>query len=422
MLVRYFFPNFSVLSTQHSALGLRMGARAGVLAAPWAVRWRRVALAAALAVALCAVVVGAGTHGGRTAVRTALFLPDMFPGAAIRPLTWITPAPRCEEVAIRYADVETVGDLCYPAGGAREGGIVLSLGVHPLERDDPLLRQVHDGLARMQLAVLRMQSPDLSNGRVVPREIDGLVSAFELLRAHPAVDPRRVGLAGFSVGGSLSLVAAADPRIRDDVALVYSFGGYYDALTVLRAITTRTVSDGTREIAWSPHPWSERVFAEQLVHTLPDDGEREFLLALLRDADLPRDEAFWVQYEPRPLQPLGELLYRLLALEQPADGDAVLRLLPERGRDTFRYLSPASHAGELRAPVYLMHDVGDSLIPYTESRALVASLPPAVHVRYDEFHMFEHVTPRDPATMLGSLADLLALWRHLYAIFLVLSE
>ena len=44
----------------------------------------------------------------------------------------------------------------------------------------------------------------------------------------------RIGLAGFSVGGALSIVAAADPRIRDDVRLVYSFGGYYDAFGVLR--------------------------------------------------------------------------------------------------------------------------------------------------------------------------------------------
>ena len=64
---------------------------------------------------------------------------------------------------------------------------------------------------RTQLAVLRVQSPDLSAGRIVPREVDLLVAAFETLRAHPRVDPTRIGLAGFSVGGSLSTVAAADP-------------------------------------------------------------------------------------------------------------------------------------------------------------------------------------------------------------------
>ena len=69
-----------------------------------------------------------------------------------------------------------------------------------------------------------------------------------------------------------------------------------------------------------------------------------------------------------------------------------------------------------------MHDVGDTLIPYTESRRLVASLPTDVPRRYDEFHMFQHVTPRAPAEMLGSLGDLVALYQQLDAIFLALAE
>lgn len=378
-----------------------------------------VALVLALALVVLLLV---GTHAGRTAVRTLLFLPDMFPGAPVRPLTWITPPPRCEEVEVRYADTATVGDLCYPAGGAREGGVVLSLGVHPLQRDDPLLVQVQDGLVRTQMAVLRLQSPDLSAGRIEPREIDALVAAFALLRAHPEVDPARVGLAGFSVGGSLSLVAAADPRIRDLVALVYSFGGYYDALAVLDAIAARRISRDGLLAPWEPHPWSVRVFAEQLIHALPDEAaeEREWLLARLHTPEaaepLPPEEV------RAQLSQLGRLILLLLEAEGPVDSEALLAALPDPSRARFRYLSPATHLAQLRAPVYLMHDVGDRLIPHTESRALAAQLAPELLARYDEFHMFEHVMPRDPAALIQFVPDLVALYQHLYAIFLLLTE
>jgi len=396
-------------------------ARPAVPARPRGRAARRL-LVGALVLALALVVLLlVGTHAGRTAVRTLLFLPDMFPGAPVRPLTWITPPPHCEEVTVHYADRDTVGDLCYPSGAGREGGVVLSLGVHPLQRDDPLLVQVQDGLARTQLAVLRLQSPDLSAGRIEPREIDALVAAFALLRAHPAVDPARVGLAGFSVGGSLSLVAAADPRIRDQVALVYSFGGYSDALAVLDAIATHRIRRDGALVPWEPHPWSVRVFAEQLIHALPDDAaaERDWLLALLDDPEAAEAEP---PDAPARLSPLGRQIRALLTTERPVDSEALLAALPEPSRARFRYLSPASHLAELRAPVYLMHDAGDRLIPHTESRALAAHLPPGLLARYDEFHMFEHVMPRDPTDLVQFVPDLVALYQHLYAIFLLLTE
>ncbi len=368
-----------------------------------------------VAVALLALAVAlAGTHGGRTAVRTLFFLPAMFPDSPVRPLGLISGPPRCEEITIRYADVEAPADLCAPASGGRHGAIVLSLGVHPLDRHDPFLVQITDALVRTDLVVLRPASPDLTAGLIAPREIDGLVAAFQALQARPEVDPARVGLAGFSVGGALSTVAAADPRIRDDVRLVYSFGAYYDARDVLGAIADGRVADEGREEAWIPHPWSVHVFVEQVVAALPANAERDYLTAVLADPEAAGPPTF-------PLPPLGQMLYDMLA-GQHVDGEALLAALPPTARDTFYRLSPVAAVRELHAPLYVMHDVGDTLIPYTESRRLVESAPPGVLRRYDEFHMFQHVTPREPIAVLGSLGDLVALYQHLDAVLLALTE
>ena len=375
----------------------------------------------ALTLGLLALLVG--THAGRTGVRTLFFLPEMFPGAPPRPLTLVSAPPICEEVTLAYADTTAVGDLCYPPGSGPYGAIVLSLGVHPLDRHDPFLVRLTDGLARTQLAVLRVQSPDLSAGRIAPREVDLLVAAFQTLQAHPRVDANRVGLAGFSVGGAVSTVAAADPRIRDDVRLVYSFGAYYDAISVLRAITSGQIQVDGSDRPWTPHHWTVHVFAEQILGALPDEAERAYLAAVLARADA-GPEAL-AQQRPEPpaaLSPLGQMVYTMVADGGRIDGEALVAALPPSARATFAQVSPATHVTDLRAPLFLMHDVGDTLIPYTEARQLVASLPPTVARDYAEFHMFEHVYPRAPHELLAFAPDLIRLYGQLYAVLLLVTE
>ena len=71
-------------------------------------------------------------------------------------------------------------------------------------------------------------------------EIANLVAGFRSLRELEYVDARRLGLAGFSVGASFALVAAADPTIADDIAFVNAFGGYYDTADLMAPNRRRT--------------------------------------------------------------------------------------------------------------------------------------------------------------------------------------
>jgi dipeptidyl aminopeptidase/acylaminoacyl peptidase len=87
-----------------------------------------------------------------------------------------------------------------------------------------------------------------------------------------------------------------------------------------------------------------------------------------------------------------------------------------------RCWSPAAHVANIRAPMFVMHDVGDTLLPYTESRRLLDDLPAEVPRRYAEFHMFEHVYPKDPTQLLRFVPELVELYQHLYAVLLVLTD
>ena len=97
-----------------------------------------------------------------------------------------------------------------------------------------------EGLARAGLVTLLPISADLNAGNIYPSEIDALVRAFETLEARPEVDPARIGFIALSVGGGLAMCAVADPRIRERVAFVSTFGGYFDARDLFVDVISRT--------------------------------------------------------------------------------------------------------------------------------------------------------------------------------------
>ena len=81
-------------------------------------------------------------------------------------------------------------------------------------------------------------------------------------------------------------------------------------------------------------------------------------------------------------------------------------------------VSPSAYLGQVHAHLYLMHDLDDSFIPFTESRDLVALAPPGVIERYTEFSIFAHVIPDRPVPWQTFLPDLWRLYWHVHAVML----
>src|SRR5436189_3705711 len=84
------------------------------------------ALGALLVVLLLALVVF--SHPARVAVKTLLLMPDMFPTSPLRPLTWLTAAPRFEEYSYDFSVGHVDSDIYLPAGPGQHGALVLLLG------------------------------------------------------------------------------------------------------------------------------------------------------------------------------------------------------------------------------------------------------------------------------------------------------
>ena len=317
----------------------------------WGVRRRLRAVA--MLIALMAAVAAWPT--AYSVVRATAFTADVVFRLPDRPITWFTGDPSTQR--FEYAEGGH-GVLTLPAGDDAVPGLIVALGADPADADDDRVVRFTEGLARIGFAVLLTQSDELDDAVVLPLEIERLTAAFEALAAHPRVRADRVGYVGLSAGGSLTIVAASQPEVADDVRFVVAIGPYFDAASLAASVLSERYRTPEGVEAWDPAGISERAV-------------RGTLLASLAEGELAAFEA-----GGRPTLEAAE---------------AFLAGLGAAPRANLEGVSPRHHIDGLRAPLYLLHDRTDAFVPWTESEALAAASEPAIYHRLD---LFEHVDPR----------------------------
>src|SRR5881409_1329642 len=118
-----------------------------------------------------------------------------------------------QRVGIRVEDTELDGVLHLPGTTTVGGAAVLhGFGGHP---DQPHIVATCDALAHAGVAALRFAYRDHQPPRMTLESgLADAAGAVRLLKAHPDV-PERLGVVGFSFGGTVAaLVAGRDSRIR----------------------------------------------------------------------------------------------------------------------------------------------------------------------------------------------------------------
>jgi dipeptidyl aminopeptidase/acylaminoacyl peptidase len=344
---------------------------------------RRARLSAfALAALIAALAVW---HPSRVAVQALLLLPALFPSAPVDPLGLLTAAPIREQYAYPYAGGTVEADLYRPAGGDQHGAMMLLLGAGDLPRSDVAVHFA-DGLARLGIVVLVPESSGMLAERLSFDEVDAVRASLDLLGSQSDVDTDRIGLLGLSASGGVSIVAAAQADLRDRVRFVNSFGSYDDALTLVADVSSRSIELDGQVRPWEPEERTREVVSLALTGTAT---EQSGLVSELMHDTPSRDRA-----------------------------RALIAQLPPTTLAQLRAISPATYLGQLRAHLYLMHDVDDPFIPFTQSRDLVARAPAGVVQRYTEFSIFAHVIPDRPVPWQTFVPDLWRLFWHVHAVLL----
>jgi acetyl esterase/lipase len=355
----------------------------------------------------------------RVAMQTAVLLPNLL-DAGPKPLNLFSEAPRRSSVA--YRPTETGGEpdlaeLWLPAWASSDrqaGAMLLVFGVNNLGRNHPAIERVADGLARTGVAVLVPDSRTLLEGRLEVGEIDGVVRAFQLLAARPEVDRSRLGIVGFSVGGSLALLASGDPRISREVGWVNAFGAFADASTYLAAVSAHAyrAADGTA-VPWTPTPLAREVYLRFLLDQVDDARDRRRLDAAFSEPIL---EAIRPSPDPRLRAALdtdaARSVHDLLTASSLDDATAAIDALPAGALAFIEAISPVRHLDGILAEVHLMHETEDHHVPFVESRALASALAPGERLAaHTEFRLFDHVQP-DDLDLVAAAPELVKLLLH----------
>ena len=395
-------------------------------------------------------------------------------GSAVRSLTVVSRGRRL------------AADLHAVEGAGPRPGIVLTHGVIESGKDDPRLVDLAARLAGCGFVVLVPELPGLKSLRLDMEESDHVAAAFRLLLSLDEVDEDRAGLFGFSFGVGPTLKAATDPSIREKVKFVVSFGGYFDALNVLRYVTTgRDEFRGHRHLQ-PPAAYARRVLTENLLHRVPGDRDRAILSRLLDDGpsdpereaspagdaardgpraaagpereappagDVARDgrqaaadsereappagdaardgrraaadsEREAPPHSPDQLTEGGRAVYELVRNRDPARVPVLAEAVDPAVRDYLESLSLRGVAPQVKARVLIGHGDTDPLVPSTESLRLADALPDPGRAHAVILNVFTHVDARLSVRSIREFltTSLPSCWRFYGLIFRILKQ
>jgi acetyl esterase/lipase len=348
----------------------------------------RTAVALGLGVAVVALAALALHPGVRATAKAASVLDDAFGGPLPRP--WALSVERNEE---------QIGGVVIDRYSSRADAprILLLPGAAPAGRDDERVVALASSLAAAGREVV---VPELSLFSE-ELDVDDVTRVVEVAERNCRADDGLV-LMGFSYGGALALVAAADERVAGCIDLVATFGAYADLVGVLQAaVTGVTVVDG------QVYPWDaadqaivQTVLRDAAMKLVPEEQRKPLRRALDR-----RD--------PAGLPGTADLVYRMMTAEDPMVVADLARGLPPPGQGLFETFSPVDVADEIEADVLAVHALDDPAVPAAELRRLDNAFPEAEVMTV---RSFDHVDLSTDDGLVPLVTDLLTAWSFMQAV------
>jgi len=274
-----------------------------------------------------------------------------------------------QDVTVEGRDGPIRARLYYDPQQTARRPLVIAHGVHYQGIDEGRLVPFAKNLAAAGMMVMTPELADVIDYRITDRGVGIIADSARYLRdeapvvsAHP-----EVGLVGFSFAGGLSLLAATDPAIQDDVGYVMSVGGYHDLGRVMRFLITNQLEtpEGTEQVKAHEYGLVVAVYGE-LDRFVPKEDHEAIESAFRAWLQEKREQAR--AQADKATTPEGKRLFHLLEEGKLVElRPQLLALLKERQAELER-LSPAGRLDRVHAPIFLLHGTGDTVIPPAEAR------------------------------------------------------
>ena len=209
--------------------------------------------------------------------------------------------------------------------------------------NDPRLVNLANTFARLGFITV---VPQRIEGQLImsTKDVEDIVETVLFLKNKPDLNIGTVGLFGISYGNGPVIAASSDPRIKQDVSFIISFGGYYDIKNLFNFVTTGEYSYQDIKGRVEPHSYAREILAKTLAYY---NASEETLLTSNQFEKLRAD------------------------------------------------LSPSSFTDEADDDFYILHSTDDAFIPFTESMRLADALKERVPVQFALINSFEHGTYKE---------------------------
>lgn len=316
----------------------------------------------------------------KTHLKAFFLISQEFPEFPIKPLGLISREPEHSRVELESQNGKIIADFFVPSSPHKNPrpAVVLALGVYAVEENRKAILNFAQTFSRLGYIVFWPRLENLENGIVAHEEPETFIQSLLYLESLDSVDKEKISFLGFSVGSSLALIAAQDPRISENLHSLVFFGGYYDVFDYLTSVATETAVIDNKEVAWKPSDW-----VKQHVQDILDSKNAQGLAQLL------------------------EVSSREAVISE-------LKEIPEVELDGLKKLDPAKNIERVEARVFIIHDRADFYVHYSESVKLARALGKESSPDFLLVNLFEHVRPENFSSQ--DLNELLKLYSFLHRV------
>lgn len=290
------------------------------------------------------------------------------------------------EVKYSCDDRDIVADLYRPNDRGQHPGIIFAHGAIKDGKDDPALKLAGPSLARTGFVVLAPQLDHLSKFRLHQDDVEALVAGFQYLSEQECSN-KKIGMMGVCLSAPLVFLAATEPSISQDIAVIGYWGGFYNINDWLQAIITEHYFDQGEPKPWKPRTVLTEELPKWLIELSSNSSDEARLDEMLKRSFTDSDVS--------NLSPSGQALYELLTNRDPARAEDLWAKLDPEIQQTLNGLSPHLRVSQLQTKIAIIHTFTDDVIPWVESHKLDDAIKDENKIYFKIFHQFYHVRLED---------------------------